>query len=181
MVSTRCKLLVQEELSKLGLHYSTVELGKADIEENISIRQWDELNIALKRSGIELLKSKKDVLIERVKTLIIDLVHYSEGPLDINLSEYLTRKLHKDYTYLANVFSETQGVTIEHFHIAHKIEKVKELIEDNELTLTEIAWKLHYSSLAHLSNQFKKVTGVTPSGFKKADGAKRAVLESVCM
>ena len=180
MVSIRCKIFVQNELEKLGLDYKTVELGKADIRENISARQWDELNFALKTSGIELLRNKKDILCEKIKNIIIGLVHYQEAPLQINLSEYLARELNRDYTYMANLFSDTQGVTIEHFYIAHKIEKVKELIEDGELTLTEIAWKLHYSSVAHLSNQFKKVTGVTPSFFKKHDDVKRDVLEAVC-
>ncbi len=180
MVSIRCKLTVRSELEKLGLHYKTVELGEADIEENISTKQWNELNITLKRSGIELLQDRKDIINQKIKNIIVQLVHYSEDPLEINLSDYLAQKLNKDYKYLAKLFSETQGITIEQFYIAHKIEKIKELIEYNELTLTEIAWRLHYSSIAHLSNQFKKVTGVTPSTFKRNEHIKRRGLEEVC-
>ena len=179
MVSIRCKMLVKTELEKLGLHYRTVELGEADIEENISPAQWNELNTALKKSGIELMDDKKSILIEKIKKVIIELVHYSDEPLEINFSEYLSKKLNHDYTYLANLFSESQGVTIEHFLIVHKIERVKELLIYDELSITEIAWKMHYSSVAHLSNQFKKITGLTPSFFKKIRDKKRGTLEDV--
>src|SRR5260221_10154397 len=125
MISIRCKMLVKTELEKLGLHYRTIELGEADIEENISQAQWNELNTALKKSGIELMDDKKSILIEKIKKIIIELVHYSDEPLEIKFSEYLSKKLNHDYTYLANLFSESQGVTIEHFLIVHKIERVK--------------------------------------------------------
>jgi len=167
MVSIRCKMLVKSELEKLGLHYKTVELGEVDLEENLSPEQWDVLNANLKRSGIELMEDKKSILIEKIKNVIIELVHYSEEPLDIKFSQYLSQKLNHDYTYLANLFSETLGITIEHFLIVHKIERVKELLIYDELNITEIAWKMHYSSVAHLSTQFKKITGLTPSFLKK--------------
>ncbi len=179
MVSIRCKMLVKTELEKLGLHYKRVELGEAEIEENISPEKWNELNLALKKSGIELMDDKKSILIERIKNVIIELVHYSEDPLEINFSDYLSQKLHHDYTYLANLFSESQGTTIEHFLIVHKIERVKELLVYDELNITEIAWKLGYSSVAHLSNQFKKITGLTPSFFKKIKDKKRSTLEDI--
>jgi AraC-like DNA-binding protein len=179
MVSIRCKMLVKAELDKLGLHYKRVELGEAEIEENISPEKWNELNLALKKSGIELMDDKKSILIERIKNVIIELVHYSEDPLEINFSDYLSQKLHHDYTYLANLFSESQGTTIEHFLIVHKIERVKELLVYDELNITEIAWKMGYSSVAHLSNQFKKITGLTPSFFKKIKDKKRSTLEDI--
>jgi AraC-like DNA-binding protein len=179
MVSIRCKMLVKAELNKLGLHYTKVELGEAEIEENISTEKWNELNIALKKSGIELMDDKKSILIEKIKNIIIELVHYAEEPLEINFSDYLSQQLNHDYTYLANLFSETQGITIEHFLITHKIERVKELLIYDELNITEIAWKMHYSSVAHLSNQFKKMTGLTPSFFKKIKIKKRNALEDL--
>jgi AraC-like DNA-binding protein len=172
-------MLLKSELEKLGLHYRKIELGEADIEEEISPEQWNELNIALKRSGIELMENKKSILIEKIKGIIVELVHYSEEPLEINFSDYLSQKMNHDYTYLANLFSETTGVTIEHFLIAHKIERVKELLVYDELNITEIAWAMHYSSVAHLSNQFKKMTGLTPSHFKKIKEKKRGSLEEV--
>jgi AraC-like DNA-binding protein len=179
MVSIRCKMLLKSELEKLGLHPRKIELGEADIEEEISPEQWNELNIALKRSGIELMENKKSILIEKIKGIIVELVHYSEDPLEINFSDYLSQKMNHDYTYLANLFSENTGITIEHFLIAHKIERVKELLVYDELNITEIAWVMHYSSVAHLSNQFKKMTGLTPSHFKKIKEKKRGSLEEV--
>jgi YesN/AraC family two-component response regulator len=179
MVSIRCKMLVKAELEKLGLHYRKVELGEADIEEDISQKQWNELNVALKKSGIELMDDKKSILIEKIKNVIVEQVHYSEEPLEINFSVFLSEKLSHDYTYLANLFSESQGITIEHFHIMHKIERVKELLVYNELNVSEIAWKMGYSSVAHLSNQFKKMTGLTPSFFKKIKDKKRDTLEDI--
>jgi len=179
MVSIRCKMLVKTELEKFGLHYKTVELGEAEIEEQISPEQWQALNAALKKSGIELMEDKKSILIEKIKNIIVELVHYADEPLEVNFSDYLSAKLNLDYTYLANLFSETQGITIEHFLISHKIERVKELLIYDELNITEIAWKMHYSSVAHLSNQFKKMTGLTPSFFKKIKHKKRDGLEDV--
>lgn len=179
MVSIRCKMLVKSELEKLGLHFRTVELGEAEIEEDITPSQWTELHQALKKSGIELMDDKKSILIERIKKVVVELVHYSEEPLTINFSDYLSQKLSHNYTYLANLFSESQGITIEHFLIVHKIERVKELIIYNELNITEIAYKMHYSSTAHLSNQFKKITGLTPTFFKALRDKKRNALEDI--
>jgi AraC-like DNA-binding protein len=166
MVSIRCKMLVKAELEKLGIQYTKVELGEAEVED-ISLKQWDDLNTALKKSGIELIDNKKSHLIEKIKQVIVELVHYSEGPLEINFSEYLFQKLHQDYAGLAALFSESQGITIEQFLITQKIERIKELLIYDELNITEIAWKMGYSSSAHLSGQFKKITGLTPSFFRK--------------
>ena len=179
MVCIRCKMVVKEELTKLGLHYTSVELGEAEVLENISVKQHDQIRIALLKSGLELMDDKKSVLIQKIKNVIIELVHYSEEPLTINFSEYLSQQLQHDYTYLANLFSEVQGTTIEKFLIAHKIERVKELLVYNELNLTEIAYKLHYSSVAHLSAQFKKVTGLTPSHFKQLKNKRRSMLDNM--
>jgi AraC-like DNA-binding protein len=179
MVCIRCKMVVKSELESLGLHYTVVELGEAEIKEDISTNKRDQLNIALKKSGLELIDDKKSMLIEKIKNIIIELVHYSEDQLKINLSDYLSEKLNYDYTYLANLFSEVQGTTIEKFFINHKIEKVKELLVYDELNLKEIAFKLHYSSVSHLSSQFKKVTGLTPSHFKQIKQKRRTPLENV--
>jgi AraC-like DNA-binding protein len=179
MVCIRCKMVVKDELTKLGLSYTTVELGEADIQGTISPEQHDLFKAALLKSGLELMDDKKSVLIQKIKNIIIELVHYSEEPLTIKFSEFLSQKLTHDYTYLANLFSEVQGTTIEKFFIAHKIERVKELLVYNELSLTEIAYQMHYSSVAHLSTQFKKVTGLTPSHFKQLRKKRRSMLEDV--
>lgn len=179
MVCIRCKLLVKEELTKLGLHFVSVELGEAEILENIALEQLDQLKAALLRSGLEIMDDKKSVLIEKIKKVIIESVHYSEEPLTVNFSDYLSQQLNHDYTYLANLFSEVQGTTIEKFLIAHKIERVKELLVYNELNLTEIAYQMHYSSVSHLSAQFKKVTGLTPTHFKQLKYKRRSVLDSM--
>ena len=179
MVCIRCKMVVKAELEKLRLHYTTVELGEVDVMETITPQQHDQFRDALMNSGLELMDDKKSVLIQKIKTVIVELVHYSEEPLTVKFSEYLSKKLNHDYTYLANLFSEVQGTTIEKFHIAHKIERVKELLVYNELSLTEIAFQMHYSSVAHLSNQFKKVTGLTPSHFKQLRQKRRNMLEEM--
>jgi AraC-like DNA-binding protein len=172
-------MVVKTELTKLGLHYTSVELGEVDIVEDISALEHEQFKAALLKSGLELMEDKKSVLIQKIKNVIIELVHYSEEPLAINFSEYLSQKLQHDYTYLANLFSEVQGTTIEHFLITHKIERVKELLVYNELNLTEIAYQMHYSSVAHLSAQFKKVTGLTPTHFKQIKVKRRSMLEDV--
>lgn len=179
MVCIRCKMVVKDELTKLGLKYVSVELGEVEILEHISSDQLHQFAAALLRSGLELMDDKKSVLIQKIKTAIIELVHYSEEPLAVNLSEYLSQKLHYDYTYLANLFSEVQGTTIEKFFISHKIERVKEFLVYNELTLSEIAYKMHYSSAAHLCTQFKKVTGLTPSHFRSLKDKRRSMLEDL--
>lgn len=179
MVCIRCKMVVKAELTKLGLHYTTVELGEADIIETLTPAQHDLFRDALIPLGLELMDDKKSVLIQKVKNVIIELVHYSEEPLVVNFSVYLSEKLGYDYTYLANLFSVVQGTTIEKFIIAHKIERVKELLVYDELNLTEIAYLLHYSSVAHLSAQFKKVTGLTASHFKQLKTERRTMLDKL--
>ena len=179
MVCIRCKLVVKDELTKLGLKYVTVELGEAELVDSLSTAQHEQIRAALLRSGLELMDDKKSVLIQKIKNVIIEMVHYSEELLHVNFSQFLSEKLNHNYTYLANLFTEVQGTTIEKFIISHKVEKVKELLVYNELTLTEIAYKLHYSSVAHLSAQFKKVTGLTPTFFKNLKDKRRSMLEDV--
>lgn len=179
MVSIRCKLIVKSELEKLGIPYSSVELGEAVLPEGISKEKQQLLKAALKISGLELMDDRKSILIEKIKNVIIEMVHYTDDQIKVNFSEYLSEKLNYDYTYLSNLFTEVQGTTIEKFIIFHKIERVKELIVYDELNLSEIAYKLHYSSVAHLSNQFKKITGLTPSHFKNLKEKKRTNLENI--
>lgn len=172
-------MAVREELEKLGLHFTYIDYGEAELKENLSADNRDQLNAALKKTGLELMDDKKSMLIEKIKLIIVELVHHSSEPLKKNLSDYISEKLKYDYTYLSNLFSEVQGTTIEKFYILHKIEKVKELLVYDELNLKEIAFKLHYSSVAHLSSQFKKQTGYTPSHFKHLKHKKRVPLEMV--
>ena len=160
-------MIVRSELEKIGLHATTVELGEVEIAGELFAAEQVELTRALAKYGFELMEDKKSKLIEKIKNIIIEMVHYAEEPPVLNFSVYLSEKLDYDYNYLSNLFSEVKGTTIEHYIISHKIERAKELIIYNELTLTEIAYKLHYSNVAHLSNQFKKVTGLTPSFFKQ--------------
>jgi AraC-like DNA-binding protein len=179
MVSLRCKIVVKEELKKLGLHFIIVDMGVVDIMENITAEQREQIRIALLKSGLELMDDKKAVLIEKIRNVVIEMVHYTDELPKTNFSDYISEKLNYDYTYLANLFSEVQGTTIEKFIISHKIERVKELIIYDELSLTEIAWNMHYSSVSHLSNQFKKITGLTPSHFKKLKNKRRKAIEDV--
>ncbi len=179
MVSARCKMAVKEELKKLGLHFMVVDLGEVEIMENITPEQRQELKTALSNTGLELMDDKRAVLIEKVKNVIIQMVHHSNEIIKVNFSDYLSEKLSHDYTYLANLFSEVQGTTIEQFLISHKIERIKELIIYGELNITEIAWKMNYSSVAHLSNQFKKMTGLSPSHFKNLKDKRRSPLEEI--
>jgi AraC-like DNA-binding protein len=167
-------MVVKSELEKLGLNYTTVELGEVEIKGDISAGQLESLGIALKKSGLELMNDERSILVEKIKTIIIELVHYTDDQIKINLSDHLSEKLNYNYPYLANLFAEVKGTTIENFYLSHKIEKVKELLVYDELTLTEIAFKLHYSSVAHLSNQFKKMTGLTPSHFKELRHKRRS-------
>jgi AraC-like DNA-binding protein len=173
MVSIRCKMLVKAELQKLGLHHTVVDMGEVEVLEEMSPEQLELFGTALLHSGLELMDDKKAILIERIKSVIVEMVHYSEEQPQTNFSEYLASKLHYDYTYMANLFSEVTGITIEQFIIAHKIERVKELLIYDQLNLTEISYKLNYSSVAHLSSQFKKVTGLTPTFFKQLRQKRR--------
>jgi len=179
MVSSRCKMAVKDELKKLGLHFIVVDLGEVEIMETITTEQREELKIGLLNSGLELMDDKRAVLIGKIKNAIIEMVHYTDEPIKVNFSDYLSEKLNHDYTYLANLFSEVQGTTIEHFIINHKIERIKELIIYDELNITEIAWKMNYSSVAHLSNQFKKMTGLSPSHFKQMKSKQRNQIEDI--
>jgi AraC-like DNA-binding protein len=179
MVSNRCKMAVREALKKLGLHFVIVDLGEVDIMENISVDQREQLRTALLNLGFELMDDKRSVLIQKIKNVIIEMVHHTDEAMKINFSEFLSKKLNHDYTYLANLFSDIQGTTIEQFIISHKIERIKELIIYDELNITEIAWKMNYSSVAHLSNQFKKVTGLSPSHFKQLKDKKRSPIEEI--
>ena len=179
MVSIRCKMLVKADLERLGLHPTAIELGEVGILENITQAQRDQLNKSLKKAGLELMDDKKAMLVEKIKHVIIEMIHYSEEPPLTKYSVFLSEKLNYDYTYLANLFSEVRGITIEHFIIIHKIERVKELLVYDDLNLTEIADMLHYSSVGHLSNQFKKITGLTPSHFRKLKEKRRDNLENL--
>ncbi|QHT65319.1 helix-turn-helix transcriptional regulator [Rhodocytophaga rosea] len=179
MVSQRCKMLVKEELLKLGLRYVVLDLGMVELLEDITQEQHDQLKVNLLRSGLELLDDKKSILIDKIKNVIIEMVHYSDQLPKVNYSDFISEKLNYDYTYLSNIFSEVKGITIQQFIIIHKIERVKELLLYDELNLTEIAYQLHYSSVAHLSNQFKKVTGLSPSFFKQLKRKRKGNLENL--
>jgi AraC-like DNA-binding protein len=179
MVSLRCKMIVKDELIKLGLKYVSLDLGMVEIMEDISEKQRLLLRKGLIHFGLELLDDKKAVLIERIKNVITEMIHYSDELPKINYSDYISEKLNYDYTYLSNIFSEVKGITIQQYIILNKIERVKELLLYNELNLTEISYQLHYSSVAHLSNQFKKVTGLTPSFFKQLKQKRKGNLENL--
>jgi AraC-like DNA-binding protein len=179
MVSLRCKMIVKDELQKLGLKYVVIELGVVEVLENITEVQREQLKINLLKSGLELLDDKRAILIDRIKSVIIEMIHYSDTMPDVNYSDYISQKLDYDYTYLSNIFSEVKGITIQHFIIIHKIERVKELLLYDELNLTEISYKLHYSSVAHLSNQFKKITGLSPTFFKQLKHQRKGNLENL--
>jgi len=179
MVSLRCKMIVKEALEHLGLHDTALDLGLVEILEEITPEQRQLLKATLGRSGLELLDDKKSILIDKIKTVIIEMIHYSEDLPTVNYSDYISEKLDYDYTYLSNIFSEVKGITIQHFIIMHKIEKVKELLLYDEMNLSEISYKLHYSSVSHLSNQFKKITGLSPSFFKKLRQKRTANLEDL--
>lgn len=179
MVSTRCKMAVKEALKKLGLHFIVVDLGEVDIMETLTSEQQEQLKSALISSGLELMDDKRAVLIEKIQNVILEMVHHSEESPKMNYSDFISEKLDYDYTYLSNLFSEVKGITIQQFIITHKIERAKELLCYDELNLTEISFKLHYSSVAHLSNQFKKVTGLSPSHYKQLKDKHRKPIEEI--
>lgn len=178
MVSLRCKMMVKQELTRLGIKYMVLDLGMVELLENITEEQRIQLKTNLLRSGLELMDDKKSILIEKIKNVITELIHNSDQLPKVNYSEYISEQLEYDYTYLANTFSEVKGITIQQYIIINKIEKVKELLLYDELNLAEISFKLHYSSAAHLSNQFKRITGLTPSYYKKLR-KKRTNLENM--
>ena len=179
MVSLRCKMRIEDELQALGIQWMLVDLGMVELVEDISLEQRMVLKTNLQNSGLDLMEDKKSILIEKVKNIVIEMVHYSDELPKVNYSEFISGKLGYVYAYLANIFSEVKGITIQQFIINHKIERVKELLIHDELNLTEISSKLHYSSVAHLSNQFKKITGLTPSFYKKLMDKRKLTLESL--
>lgn len=180
MVSIRCKLLVKSELDRLGITYNKVEIGEIDFDNSLRIEQYARLKAALQKSGLVLIDDKKNILIEKIKRIIIEMIHYTDEPLLINFSDFLSSKLQYNFNYLSKLFTEVKGITIEHYIIAHKIERAKELLLYDELNLKEIAHLLNYSSVAHLCTQFKKMTGLTPTHFKQMqEYKKRITLENV--
>jgi AraC-like DNA-binding protein len=172
-------MFVKDELQKLGLSFYSLELGMVEIDDNTTEEQLENFGLNLRKGGLELLDNKKQILVEKIKNVIVEMVHYADEIPQVNDSNYISEKLGYDYTYLSNIFSEVKGTTIQQYIIRHKIERAKELLLYDELTLTEIAWKLHYSSVAHLSNQFKKVTGLTPSYFKGLKNKRQNNLENL--
>ena len=172
-------MAVKAELRKLGLHFVMIDLGEVDVMEELSAEQRGQLKTDLFNLGFELMDDKKAMLIQKIKNVIIEMVHHTKESIKVNFSDFISEKLNHDYTYLANMFSEVQGMTIEHFIISHKVERIKELIIYGEMNITEIAYNMNYSSVAHLSNQFKKMTGLSPSRFKQLKVKKRSLLEEV--
>jgi len=179
MVSLRCKLLVKEELDQLGIKHSMIDLGVVELQEDITNEQYEELRINLQNWGLELLDDKRSILIERIQNVVIEMIHYSDELPKINFSNYISEKLGYDYTYLSNTFAEVKGITLQHYIILHRIEKAKELLLYDELNLTEISYRLNYSSVAHLSFQFKKITGLTPSFYKQLKQKRKVNLEDL--
>ena len=179
MVCSRCKMVVKAQLENIGLHPLSVNLGEVEIEEELSKEELLQLDTKVRALGFELMDDKKSQTIEKIKNVIVKLVHHSNHNIKTNLSAFITSQIHQDYNYLSNLFSEVEGTTIEKYFISQRIERAKELIVYNELTLSEIADELGYSSVAYLSNQFKKVTGFTPSYFKSLKEYKRKNIEEL--
>jgi AraC-like DNA-binding protein len=179
MVSLRCKMAVKAALEELHLHHGVVELGEVEVLENMTAAQHEALKVILERAGLVLMDDKKAILIEKIKQTIIEMVHHSIEFPKVKNSDYLSEKLNQDYNQLANFFSESTGITIEQFIIAHKIERAKEMLMYEDMSLTQISYKLNYSSVAHLSNQFKKITGLTPSFFKQVKQKKLSTIQNV--
>jgi AraC-like DNA-binding protein len=178
MVSIRCKMIVKDKLAELEIPYVCINLGEVEMKQEITKQQREQIKTSLLKYGLELMDDKKALLIEKIKNVIIEMIHYADEIPETNFSDYLSQKLNYDYAYLSSLFSETEAITIERFLLLHKIEKVKELIIYDDLNLTEIAFKPNYSSVGHLSNQFKKITGLTPSFFKSLKNKKRIELEN---
>jgi len=179
MVSLRCKMLVKAELEKLGIIYKTVELGEVQLFEPLSASNKQLIKAALHKSGLEVMDDQQAMMIEKIINIIIEMVHYSDEQPPTNFSVFLQEKMKLDYHRMAELFSKTKGITIEHFIILHKVERVKELITYDKLNITEISYKMHYSSVAHLSRQFKQVTGLTPTFFKALSRRERTNLEDL--
>lgn len=179
MVCNRCKMAVQSELEKAGLHPVSVGLGEVVIEENLTTGDLQKLNASLENIGFEIIDDRKSRMIEKIKNIVVELIHHSDENISVNLSEYISKNLNYDYNYLSNLFSEIEGITIEKYFIAQKIEKIKELLMYDELTIMEIADQLGYSSVAYLSNQFKKITGLSPSFYKSLKQNNRKNLDEL--
>ncbi len=179
MVCSRCKMVVKSELENAGLHPLSVELGEVEVEEEPSADILKQLDNSLRNLGFEIIDNRKSRIIEQIKNTIVELIYNRNENISINLSKYISQLLHYDYRYLSNLFSEVEGITIEKYFIAQKIERVKELLKYDELTLSQIADRLGYSSVAYLSNQFKKQTGLTPSFFKSQKENIRKNLEDL--
>lgn len=179
MVCSRCKMVVKSQLENVGLIPMSIDLGEVEIEGNVSDVKLKELDGILRSVGFELIDDKKSQTIEKIKNTIVSLVHHTDHDIKTNLSTYITSKIHQDYNYLSNLFSEVEGITIEKYFINQRIEKVKELLMYDELSLSQIADQLGYSSVAYLSNQFKKITGFTPSYFKTLKEQKRKNIEDL--
>ncbi|MFZ4929360.1 helix-turn-helix domain-containing protein [Chryseobacterium sp. Mn2064] len=179
MVSLRCKMVVHQELERLGIKNAIVDLGTVELLDDINVELRQILKENLLKTGLEVLDDKKSILIEKIKNVVIEMIHYSDELPKENFSDYVSEKLGYDYTYLANTFSEVKGMTLQHFIIINKVEKVKELLLYDELNLTEISYKLNYSSVAHLSNQFKKITGLSPSFYKQLKQRRLGNLEDL--
>lgn len=179
MVCSRCKMVVKSQLENAGLTPLAIDLGEVEIEESVTGSKLKELDIMLRSVGFELIDDKKSQTIEKIKNAIVGLVHHTDHDIKTNLSTFITSKVHQDYNYLSNLFSEVEGITIEKYFIGQRIERVKELIMYDELTLSQIADQLGYSSVAYLSNQFKKITGFTPSYFKTLKEQKRKNIEDL--
>lgn len=179
MVSRRCKMAVKSELEHLGIYHSNVQLGKISLNENVDPKKIIALKIILKKYGFDIIDSKKNILVEKIKTLIIEKINTPDFEMEINFSDYLSKEMNYSYPYLTSIFSEIEANTIEHFIIEHKIERVKAMLEQGEFNLTEIAYELDYSSVAHLSYQFKKITGLTPTNFKTLTIRNRRTLENI--
>ncbi len=179
MVSNRCKMMVTDELRKLGLHFVIVDLGEVDVMENISAEQRHQLKSALLILGLELMDDKTSIICEKIKNVIIQMIHDTYELPKINYSDYISEKLQYDYTYLSNLFSKVKGITIQQFILINRIEKVKELLKYGEFNLTEISHRLQYSSVAHLSNQFKQITGLSPTQFMSLKSKGRIPIEEL--
>ncbi len=179
MVSNSCRFVVKDALNRLNVPYSHINLGEVEVKGNLSKKQREQLKVALQQMGLELMNDRRTILIEKVKNTIVEMVHYADDMVKVKFSDYLSNKLHYDYTYLSNLFTEVQGINIQNFILLHKAERIKELISYDELTISEIAYKMNYSSVAHLSNQFKKVTGFSPTYFKHLKVRRREVIEAI--
>lgn len=179
MVCLRCKMLVKDELKRLGLNYVVVDFGTVKILEELTPNKFKTLKDNLAYFGLVLLDEKKSILIDKIKNVIVEMVHYSDEIPKVNYSDYISEKLQNDYNYLATIFSEVKGITIQQFIIFHKIDRVKELLLYGEQNLTEISFRLNFSSVAHLSNQFKKTTGLSPKFFKQLKQKRNQNFENI--